>query len=107
MDGRVSALRESLDAEGFTEVSIMSYTAKYASAYYGPFRDALDSAPRKAGEGRIIPPNKKTYQMDPANLREGKYGFVTITIPITTTTMNTTTTTTMNTTTTTTMTKPD
>ena len=62
MDGRVEAIRESLDDEGFQEVSIMSYTAKYASAYYGPFRDALGSAP-KAGD-------KKTYQMDPANQRE-------------------------------------
>ena len=62
MDGRVAALREALDAEGFQAVSIMSYTAKYASAYYGPFRGALDSAP-KAGD-------KKTYQMDPANTRE-------------------------------------
>ena len=62
MDGRVETIREALDDEGFTEVSIMSYTAKYASAYYGPFRDALGSAP-KAGD-------KKTYQMDPANLRE-------------------------------------
>ena len=62
MDGRVAALRAALDAEGFTSVSIMSYTAKYASAYYGPFRGALDSAP-KAGD-------KKTYQMDPANSRE-------------------------------------
>ena len=62
MDGRVGALREALDSEGFTEVSILSYTAKYASAYYGPFRGALDSAP-KAGD-------KKTYQIDPANARE-------------------------------------
>ena len=62
MDGRVEAIRDALDDEGFQEVSIMSYTAKYASAYYGPFRDALGSAP-KAG-------NKKTYQMDPANQRE-------------------------------------
>lgn len=62
MDGRVGAIREALDTEGFTQVSIMSYTAKYASAYYGPFRGALDSAP-KAGD-------KKTYQMDPANWRE-------------------------------------
>jgi|UniRef100_UPI00378469B6 porphobilinogen synthase len=62
MDGRVAALREALDAAGFQAVSIMSYTAKYASAYYGPFRGALDSAP-KAGD-------KKTYQMDPANARE-------------------------------------
>jgi porphobilinogen synthase len=62
MDGRVGALRAALDAEGFTEVGILSYAAKYASAYYGPFRGALDSAP-KAGD-------KKTYQMDPANSRE-------------------------------------
>lgn len=62
MDGRVAALRAALDGAGFTEVGILSYTAKYASAYYGPFRGALDSAP-KAGD-------KKTYQMDPANARE-------------------------------------
>ncbi|MEO1856339.1 MAG: porphobilinogen synthase [Rubritalea sp.] len=62
MDGRVGALREALDAAGFADVSILSYTAKYASAYYGPFRGALDSAP-KAGD-------KKTYQMDYANVRE-------------------------------------
>lgn len=62
MDGRVGYIREHLDDEGFKDVSIMSYTAKYASAFYGPFRDALDSAP-KAGD-------KKTYQMNPANSRE-------------------------------------
>jgi porphobilinogen synthase len=62
MDGRVGVIRETLDANGFTEVSIMSYTAKYASAFYGPFRDALNSAP-KSGD-------KKTYQMNPANKRE-------------------------------------
>jgi porphobilinogen synthase len=62
MDGRVGYIRELLDVNGFTEVSIMSYTAKYASAFYGPFRDALDSAP-KFGD-------KKTYQMDPANRLE-------------------------------------
>ena len=62
MDGRVAAIRSALDAGGFEAVSIMSYTAKYASAYYGPFRGALDSAP-KAGD-------KMTYQMDPANARE-------------------------------------
>ncbi|GAB5538639.1 MAG: porphobilinogen synthase [Salibacteraceae bacterium] len=62
MDGRVEYIRDALDDAGFSEVSIMSYTAKYASAYYGPFRDALDSAP-KFGD-------KKTYQMDPANKRE-------------------------------------
>lgn len=62
MDGRVGALRRALDSEGFYDVSIMSYTAKYASAFYGPFRDALDSHP---GFG-----DKKTYQQDPANGRE-------------------------------------
>jgi len=63
MDGRVGAIREALDAAGYIETAIMAYTAKYASAFYGPFRDALDSAP-KAGD-------KKTYQMDPANRMEG------------------------------------
>lgn len=62
MDGRIGAIREALDVAGHEEVSIISYTAKYASAYYGPFRGALDSAP-KAGD-------KKTYQMDPANRTE-------------------------------------
>ena len=62
MDGRVGYIREVLDDNGYTDVSIMSYTAKYASAFYGPFRDALDSAP-KSGD-------KKTYQMNPANRRE-------------------------------------
>lgn len=62
MDGRIGYLREALDAEGFSNIGIMSYCAKYASAMYGPFRDALSSAP-KFGD-------KKTYQMDPANKRE-------------------------------------
>lgn len=62
MDGRVGVIRDALDDHGFTDVSIMSYTAKYASAFYGPFRDALNSAP-KSGD-------KKTYQMNPANKRE-------------------------------------
>jgi porphobilinogen synthase len=62
MDGRVGYIRNLLDENGFTETSIMSYTAKYASAFYGPFRDALDSAP-KFGD-------KKTYQMNPANSKE-------------------------------------
>jgi len=62
MDGRVRSIREALEEEGFHETVIMSYTAKYASAFYGPFRDALDSAP-KFGD-------KKTYQMNPANIRE-------------------------------------
>lgn len=59
MDGRILSIREALEDESFTDVGIMSYSAKYASAFYGPFRDALDSAP---GFG-----DKKTYQMDPAN----------------------------------------
>ena len=62
MDGRIGAIRDALDSEGYTEVSILAYTAKYASAFYGPFREALDSAPRGG--------DKKTYQMDPANARE-------------------------------------
>ncbi len=62
MDGRVGAIRETLDEEGYTNVSIMSYTAKYASSFYGPFRGALDSAPRDG--------DKMTYQMDPANSTE-------------------------------------
>ncbi|MEO0555719.1 MAG: porphobilinogen synthase [Bacteroidota bacterium] len=62
MDGRVGYIREELDDNNFTDVSIMSYTAKYASAFYGPFRDALDSAPKNG--------DKKTYQMNPANVRE-------------------------------------
>lgn len=62
MDGRVSVIREALDENGFTNVGILSYAAKYASSFYGPFRDALSSAP-KSGD-------KKTYQMDPANVRE-------------------------------------
>jgi len=69
MDGRVGAIREALDEEGFEHVGIISYTAKYASAYYGPFREALDSAPR-ANAGKPIPGDKSTYQMDPANGRE-------------------------------------
>ena len=70
MDGRVGAIRGALDAAGFPHVGIMSYTAKYASAFYGPFRDALASAPRAGGGGRVIPPTKATYQQDPANWRE-------------------------------------
>ncbi len=62
MDGRVGAIRATLDGASFEGVSILSYTAKYASAYYGPFRGALDSAPKEG--------DKKTYQMDPANVRE-------------------------------------
>lgn len=62
MDGRIGFIRTALDQAGFEQVGIISYAAKYASAFYGPFREALDSAPR-AGD-------KKTYQMDPANRRE-------------------------------------
>jgi porphobilinogen synthase len=62
MDGRVGAIRAALDESGFSDVLICSYCCKYASGFYGPFREALDSAPR-AGD-------KKTYQMDPANVRE-------------------------------------
>ena len=62
MDGRVGFIRRALDHSGYHDVSILAYSAKYASAFYGPFRDALDSAP-KSGD-------KKTYQMDPANSRE-------------------------------------
>jgi porphobilinogen synthase len=62
MDGRVGAIREALDDQGYTDVAILAYSAKYASAFYGPFRDALGSAP-KSGD-------KKSYQMDPANARE-------------------------------------
>lgn len=62
MDGRIGYIRNILDEAGFTDVCLMSYTAKYASAFYGPFRDALDSAPKHG--------DKKTYQMNPANQRE-------------------------------------
>lgn len=67
MDGRVGVLRSALDQAGFQHVAILSYTAKYASALYGPFRDALDSAPRQRDD---IPKDKQTYQMDPANAHE-------------------------------------
>ena len=62
MDGRVLAIREALDEAGYEETPIMSYAVKYASAYYGPFRDAAESAP-KFGD-------RRTYQMDPANVQE-------------------------------------
>ncbi|MGQ2983569.1 porphobilinogen synthase [Flavobacterium sp.] len=65
MDGRVLRLRQGLDSAGFQNVGIMSYSAKYASAFYGPFRDALDSAPKDAEIE--VPKDKKTYQMDYAN----------------------------------------
>lgn len=67
MDGRVGAIRDALDYDGFENVSIISYTAKYASSFYGPFRDALDSAPVSRAD---IPKDKRTYQMDPCNVRE-------------------------------------
>ena len=62
MDGRVGAIRSALDEEGMQHVGILAYSAKYASCFYGPFRGALNSAPKKG--------DKKTYQMDPANVRE-------------------------------------
>ena len=67
MDGRVQAMRMALDDGGYTNTAIMSYTAKYASAFYGPFRDALDSAPV---DDPSVPKDKKTYQMNPGNKRE-------------------------------------
>ncbi len=67
MDGRVGAIRRALDEDGFQDVPILSYAAKFAGAFYGPFRDAAESAPR---EGEGIPKDRKGYQMDPANWRE-------------------------------------
>jgi len=67
MDGRVTAIRQGLDAAGFGDVPILSYAAKFAGAFYGPFRDAAESAPV---EGPGIPRDRKGYQMDPANWRE-------------------------------------
>ncbi len=67
MDGRIFEIRSLLEDEGFHETGIMSYSAKYASAFYGPFRDALDSAPVDAEN---VPKDKKTYQMDPSNREE-------------------------------------
>ena len=63
MDGRIGAIREALEIEGFGHVQIMSYAAKYASAFYGPFRDAV-------GSRGLLKGDKKTYQMDPANVEE-------------------------------------
>lgn len=65
MDGRVLAIRKALEENGHPNVGIMSYSAKYASSFYGPFRDALDSAPKESGVP--VPKDKKTYQMDYAN----------------------------------------
>jgi porphobilinogen synthase len=67
MDGRVAAIRQGLDAAGFTDVPILSYAAKFAGAFYGPFRDAAESAPV---EGPGVPRDRKAYQMDPGNWRE-------------------------------------
>ena len=67
MDGRIGYLRRALDDAGYTDVALLSYTAKYASSFYGPFRDALDSAPRKR---QGVPADKMSYQMDPANAQE-------------------------------------
>ena len=67
MDGRVRAIRDALDSAGFIDTMILSYTAKYASALYGPFRDALESAPVDRPD---IPRDKRTYQMDTGNARE-------------------------------------
>lgn len=69
MDGRIGAIRDCLDAAGFTDVGIMSYSAKYNSAFYGPFREALDSAPAEMSEW-TVPEDKATYQQDPANYKE-------------------------------------
>eukprot|EP00928_Gymnodinium_smaydae_P086260 TRINITY_DN7020_c0_g1_i2.p1 TRINITY_DN7020_c0_g1~~TRINITY_DN7020_c0_g1_i2.p1 ORF type:complete len:504 (-),score=106.13 TRINITY_DN7020_c0_g1_i2:147-1658(-) len=70
MDGRVGALRDALDEAGFTDVGIMAYSAKYASAFYGPFRDALDSNPKLPSPDWQVPAGKETYQQDPGNYRE-------------------------------------
>ncbi|HVO18615.1 MAG TPA: porphobilinogen synthase [Anaeromyxobacter sp.] len=67
MDGRVAAIRAALDGAGFTDLPILSYAAKFAGGFYGPFRDAAESAPR---EGPGIPRDRKAYQMDPGNARE-------------------------------------
>jgi porphobilinogen synthase len=67
MDGRVAAIRAALDADGYQDVPILSYAAKFAGGFYGPFRDAAESAPR---EGAGIPKDRKGYQMDPGNWRE-------------------------------------
>lgn len=70
MDGRVGAIRDALDDAGFHEVGIMSYSAKYASAFYGPFREALDSNPSVPDDNWQVPSGKETYQQDPANWKE-------------------------------------
>ncbi|UCH27182.1 MAG: porphobilinogen synthase [Trueperaceae bacterium] len=70
MDGRVTAIRQALDAGGHSGVGILSYAVKYASAFYGPFREAAGSAPKVGGVGPPPPKDRKTYQMDPRNARE-------------------------------------
>jgi len=75
MDGRVAAIRQALDAQGFTEVGILSYAVKYASAFYGPFREAAGSAPQGVSSrynGMIPPTDRQTYQLDPRNAREAR-----------------------------------
>src|SRR3954466_3183999 len=66
MDGRVAAIRRGLDEHGFSDIPVLSYAVKYASGFYGPFREAADSAPREG------PNDRKAYQMDPANVREAR-----------------------------------
>jgi len=71
MDGRVAAIRQKLDENGFTNVAILSYAVKYASAFYGPFREAAGSSPNKALDDDFSPPkDRKTYQMDYRNIRD-------------------------------------
>eukprot|EP00746_Dinoflagellata_sp_MGD_P143091 gnl/MRDRNA2_/MRDRNA2_75967_c0_seq1.p1 gnl/MRDRNA2_/MRDRNA2_75967_c0~~gnl/MRDRNA2_/MRDRNA2_75967_c0_seq1.p1 ORF type:complete len:457 (-),score=103.55 gnl/MRDRNA2_/MRDRNA2_75967_c0_seq1:200-1570(-) len=70
MDGRIGAIRDALDAAGFTDVGIMAYSAKYNSAFYGPFREALDSNPRFDNKEWVVPKDKATYQQNAANYRE-------------------------------------
>jgi porphobilinogen synthase len=72
MDGRIRAIRETLDSKNFKNLPIMSYAAKYASAFYGPFRDAAHSTPGATNDSqhRAIPKDRKTYQMDPPNIKE-------------------------------------
>jgi porphobilinogen synthase len=70
MDGRVAALRAGLDADGHDGVAILSYAVKYASAFYGPFRDAAGSSPRGGVDGHPAPQDRRSYQMDPRNARE-------------------------------------
>jgi len=71
MDGRIQVIRRALDAQGFADLPVMSYAAKYSSSFYGPFREAAHSAPKTSGSGaKNIPKDRKGYQMDPANREE-------------------------------------